>query len=706
MPAYHPLFISLPLLALAIGSHQSPVASRQSPIAAAPDGLQSSDLSRLRAVGQVVLSPDGRSVAYTVIMRDRPGRAYSQIWVMDVASRKTARLGDEKAAASGPRWSPDSHWLSYEGGDGQQSGLWITHPDGSDPTFLAPMKGSNSPLPGQGEAVTWSPDGKQIAFVSSSPGPETAAATGDPVVITRYLYRPTASEGFTHFNDNRRLHIYIVDVGTKQVRQLTIGTRDEHSIDWSPDGTEIAYVANPDPNSDEFFHYDVFAVRVTDGTVRRLTAIESTEYAPVWSPNGKWIAYAGTRRGVTDRETTMEDTHVWIMDSKGEHRREVGAVLDARQGHPQWSADGGAVYFTAQQRGSVRLARLSVSPTGVVGQPQIVVADLGSVGGFSAGKEGRLAYALNTTTDLAELYLKAGVTAPHQATDLNADILHGKTIAPVDSITFVSNDNKYEVEAFLVKPLGLVERPSDSGAATKYPLIVELHGGPHGQNGPAFNFQDQVYAAHGWATLHVNYRGSSGYGQKFADAVFADQDGNEGQDVLYAVSAAVRRNPWIDRERMGIEGVSYGGQLSDWLITQTNEFKAAVPIAGISNVISYNYIDYYNQYEEMEFGQFLHQGTAMDDAWKRSAIRYVAQVHTPTMLMHGENDPDVPIEEAEQYYVALKDVGVDVVFVRYPREGHGLAETAHVIDGINRKFAWYEQHFPHAGAEGVTNVQP
>ena len=147
---------------------------------------------------------------------------------------------------------------------------------------------------------------------------------------------------------------------------------------------------------------------------------------------------------------------------------------------------------------------------------------------------------------------------------------------------------------------------------------------------------------------------------------------------------------------MGIEGVSYGGQLSDWLITQTNEFKAAVPIAGITNMISYNYIDYYNQYEEMEFGQFLHQGTTMDEAWKRSAIRYVAQVHTPTMLVHGENDPDVPIEEAEQYYVALKDVGVETVFVRYPREGHGLAETGHIIDNITRKFHWYEDHFPNS----------
>ncbi|HEX9223624.1 MAG TPA: prolyl oligopeptidase family serine peptidase, partial [Candidatus Acidoferrales bacterium] len=241
---------------------------------------------------------------------------------------------------------------------------------------------------------------------------------------------------------------------------------------------------------------------------------------------------------------------------------------------------------------------------------------------------------------------------------------------------------------------------------SKHPLIVNIHGGPHGQNGPSFNFKNQVYAARGWATLNVNYRGSSGYGQKFADAVFGDQDGNEGQDVLYGVSAAVRRYLWIDRERMGIEGVSYGGQLTDWLITQTNEFKAAVPIAGIANLVSYNYMTYYNQYEEMEFGQFLHQGNLMDVAWERSALKHVAAARTPTMLMHGENDNDVPIAEAEQFFIALKDVGTEAIFVRYPREGHGLSETGHVIDSTDRGIAWYEKHFPKPGAEGVTNVQP
>jgi dipeptidyl aminopeptidase/acylaminoacyl peptidase len=235
---------------------------------------------------------------------------------------------------------------------------------------------------------------------------------------------------------------------------------------------------------------------------------------------------------------------------------------------------------------------------------------------------------------------------------------------------------------------------------------VNIHGGPHGQNGPAFNFKDQIYAARGWAVLHVNYRGSTGYGQAFADAVFGDQNGNEAQDVLYGVSAALRRYLWLDRERMGIEGVSYGGQLTDWLITQTRMFRAAIPIAGISNLISYNYMTYYNQYEQMEFGQLPHQGDLMNLMWERSALKHVAAAATPTMFMHGENDPDVPIAEAEQYYIALKDVGVDTVFVRYPREGHGIAESAHVVDSINRCIAWYLKYFPKADPESPSAAVP
>jgi len=662
-------------------------------------------LSRLKSVGGVALSPDGKHVAYTVVLRDRPGRPYGQLWIMDLSNQKSVRVGGDKDGGGGGVWSPDGRWIAFSGHQGDQGGLFVVRPDGSEVTFLAESHGTNSPLPGTGNDFSWSPDSRQIAFVSSTADPRAAEAGGDPMVITRYLYKPDAGEGMTRFNDNQRLHIFVVDVATKQVRQLTEGDFDEHSVDWSPDGKKILFGSNREPNQDEFFNYDLFTLNVADGSIARLTATEYNEYDAIWSPDGKQIAYRGTRHGITDRETTMEDTHVWVMNADGSNRREIGVAIDNRQGAPRWSADGSALYFTVQERGNNVLMRLPLAS----GTAQYVVKERGGVSSFSVGKDGGLLFTYTSPGDLPQLYQKTGSGVARKLIDLNREVLSGKQLGEVESLTFVSNDNKFEVEAFLTKPIGMTATDSShsgAGPETRHPLIVNIHGGPHGQNGPAFNFRNQVFAAHGYAVLNVNFRGSTGYGQKFADAVFADQNGNEAQDVLYGVSAAVRRNLWIDRERMGIEGVSYGGQLTEWLITQTSEFKAAIPTAGIVNLVSYNYMTYYNQYEEMEFGQFLHQGTLMDEAWKRSALKYVSAAHTPTLIIHGENDNDVPIAEAEQFFIGLKDVGTEAVFVRYPREGHGLQEVAHQIDWTDRSIAWYEKHFPKPDASGITNVQP
>ena len=667
--------------------------------ALAQDRLQSRDLLKLRSVSAVEVSPDAARVAYTVENNDGTGRPYGQLWVMTLADGKTTRFGGDKESSGNPTWSPDSQWIAYRGRVGDRVGLASAHPDGSAARFLAEMSGTNSPLPTTGKTVAWSPDGKRLAFVSSVAGPETADATGDPIVITRYLYKPDAAEGLTRFNDNRRLHIFIVDIASGRIEQLTDGTHYEHSIDWSPNGEEIAFVSNREPNEDQFFNYDLFTLKVADKSIRRLTMTENAEYRPRWSPDGKTIAYQATKRGLTDLETTMEDTHIWTIGMDGTNRREIGRGIDNRQGAPEWSSDGRAVLFTVQERGNSHLYRLPIScaaeapgrrSLGEGGcQAEKIVGDIGTVGSFSMSRT-VLAYTLSTPSDQAELYV-----AGRKLTDLNAALLAGKRLAEVESFTFVSNDNKFEVEAFLTKPIGL--DPSDvvSGfSRTTYPLIVNIHGGPHGQQGPAFNFKNQVYAAHGWATLMVNFRGSTGYGQAFTDAVFADQNGHEGQDVLYGLSAAMRRNQWIDRDRLGVEGTSYGGQLSAWLITQTSLFKAAIPTAAIINLISYNYMTYYNQYEQMAWGVFPHQGNLMDTLLERSAIRHVANAHTPTLLMHGENDNDVPIAEAEQFYIGLRDVGTEAVMVRYPREGHGIRESIHVVDSIDRSIRWYEQHFP------------
>jgi dipeptidyl aminopeptidase/acylaminoacyl peptidase len=250
----------------------------------------------------------------------------------------------------------------------------------------------------------------------------------------------------TRFNDNRRLHLFVADVSSGRIEQLTEGNYYEHSIDWSVKG-ELLFLSNRDADHDEFFNYDLFAMKMADKSVRRISATESNEYHPRWSPDGSLIAFEATKRGLTDRETTMEDTHVWVMNADGTNRREVGTI-DNRQGPPEWIADGTALLFTVQERGQVRLYRAPVSG----GTPEVVVNERGAVGSVSTAKN-IVAYTFLSPSDLAQLYIIGGSTGtgartPRKVTDLNAAVLAGRRVAEVESFTFVSNDNRFEVEAF------------------------------------------------------------------------------------------------------------------------------------------------------------------------------------------------------------------------------------------------------------------
>ncbi len=667
------------------------------PVIGQATGLQPTDMFRLRSVGAVEISPDGSRIAYDVRHSDRPGRPYARLRIVDVDSGASWPLVQEGDSASSPLWSPDGAWIAYFTSTEQGDGVAVARADGTEATWLAAVRGTNHPLPSSGARLAWSPDGRRLAFVSATDGPEVDA-NGDPMVITRYLYKPTAAEGRTRFNDNRRLHIFIVDIESQAVRQLTDGNYYEHSIDWSPRGHEIAFVSNRGPDPDRFFNYDLFTVRVGDGTIRRLTETRSAEYFPRWSPDGGRLAYLATTRPLTSSETTMEDTHVWSIEADGGERREIGASIDNRQGPPAWSSDGRSVFFTVRERGHVSLYRVPTAGS----TPEVLVGGRGTLGGWSIAESGRLGFALATAAAPAELHVldAPGPTASAGAgwagrriSTLNDELLAERELAPVEAFDFESFDGT-PIEAFLTKPLGV-----EDGAS--YPMIAVIHGGPHGQQGPAFNAQAQVYATQGWATLMVNYRGSVGYGQALADAIFKDQNGGEARDVLVAVDAALARYGWIDAERLGVEGRSYGGQLTNWLVTQTNRFDAAIPVAGISNLISFNYMAYYHDYLAVEFGGFPHEDGLMDLLWERSPIRYVHQVDTPVLLLHGENDNDVPIAEAEQFFVALKDVGVETEMVRYPREGHGIREVRHVVDVLERSVAWYRRHFEDGEATAV-----
>jgi dipeptidyl aminopeptidase/acylaminoacyl peptidase len=650
------------------------------PARAAAPGFESQDLHRLRSVRDVRISPDGSRVAYVVELSDRRGPPRAEAWIADVATGASRLfLG---GAASNLRWSPDGRRLAaiVAGRDG--TSLAVAAPDGSGFIRLASVLSTNHPLPSLGEGLAWSPDGRRIAFVSATPGPEPPP-TSDPVVVTRYLYKPTAAEGLTRFNDNRRLHVFVVDLASRVVSPVTRGDAYEHSLAWSPARDEIAFVSNREPDADRVFNNDLFVAAVDGSALRRLTQTRSAEYTPAWSPDGASIAYLGTKRPLTSSETTMEDTHVWLAAADGGAPRELGTPIDARQEKLGWSPDGAAVFCTVEQRGSVRLYRLPVS-----GAPPELIApapgEVGLVGAWSVARNGTLAYALATAGGPAELYVRTSGDT-RRLTSLNAKILSERTLAPTEAFSFRSFDGT-ELEAFLT-------RPPEISSSVRHPLVVWLHGGPHAQDGATFNLRSQVYSREGWATLAVNYRGSTGYGQKLADAIFGDQNGGEAKDVLAAIDAAVARYQWLDGGRVGVGGASYGGQLANWLVTQSDRFRAAVSLAGIANLVSFNYMAYYHDYLAVEFGAYPHENGLLDRLWERSPIRYVAKVRTPVLLLHGENDNDVPVAEAEQFYIALRDVGVETVMVRYPREGHGLREAAHAVDGIDRSVDWFRRHF-------------
>ena len=652
------------------------------PVPPAPRGLQPQDLHRLRMIGEVQIAPDGRRVLYSVRITEGPGTPRSDPWLWDLATGDRTPLTALGQAPRGFRWSPDSTRLAYRCATPEGPGVCIAQAGVWAGSLLAAAADTNSPLPAVGETLAWSPDSRRLAFTSATDGPRGPATNdADPVVITGYLYKPPTGP---RFSDGRRLHAFVVDLDTRAVQQVTDGPHHEHSLAWSPRGDEIAFASNREADPDRVFNDDLFAVRVADRAVRRLTETKSPEYSPVWSADGRRIAFLGTQRSLTSSETTMEDEHVYVMDADGRNRREVGAGIDNRQGPPRWSADGQSLSFTVQERGDVRLYRLAAA-----GGPPVPLApprgERGWIGAWSVARDGSVAFALATPAGPSSLHLLKG-PAPVTLADLNRELLAETGVAPVEAFTFRSFDG-IEIEAFLTKPLRLNPR-------AKHPVVVVLHGGPHAQQGPAWNAKAQVHAAHGFATLMVNYRGSTGYGQKLADLIFGDQNGGEARDVLAGLEAALARYPWLDAERMGVEGGSYGGQLTNWLVTRTTRFKAAVSSAGIANLVSFNYLAYYHDYLAVEFGAYPHQNGVMDRLWERSPLRQVAKVKTPVLLLHGEHDNDVPIAEAEQFFIALKDVGVETALVRYPREGHGFRETGHVVDALKRSLDWYDRHFP------------
>jgi len=652
--------------------------------AADPRAFTPDDHYGLRSASDVQLSPDGSQILFVERFVDEGRRNRTHIWLLRIAEGSMRRLSADDDDDSSPRWSPDGRAIAFLSGrrgpsetgflpTAFGSALVVKRLDRDVTETVADYRVSNHPLAyqGSGEQIAWAPDGNAIAYLSADEGPE--GAPGDPNVVTRYGYK-----SWSGMSDNRRWHVYVVTLADKKVRQLTNGPYQDHSIAWSPKGDEIAYISNHEQDPDRVHNYDLFAVRLSDGRVRQITTTKGSEYSPTWSGDGSMLAYLAGVRALTTQESSAEDTHVWVIPAAGGTGRQLASSLDRRANGVAWAPDESVVYFSVQDRGSTGVHRVGVDDRNLTP----LVAEVGTVSGFAVGPRQTVAYAFQNVSSPAEVYIRTGSQSARQITKLNAELLAQRDVSIPEPFEFASFDGT-RVQAFLTPPLR-------RGRGRRHPLVVNIHGGPHGQQGPAFVHKSQVYAGTGYAVLMVNYRGSSGYGQKFSDGTVNDQNGNEFKDVMAGLDYILAKTDYVDPNRLGVEGGSYGGQLTNWAITQTVRFKSAIPSSGISNLLSHAYLIWAQDYPQVEWGgRHPWQGDVAKTLWERSALAHVAKVKTPTMFIHGELDQDVPIQEAEQMYIALKQVGVETVLVRYAREGHGLREPAHVVDGIERSLAWH-----------------
>jgi len=614
--------------------------------------------------------------------------------------------------AGNARWSPDGSMIAFISNHEDQEGIWTIKLDRREPRFIAGIQSTNFFITYAGESISWSPDSKRIAFISATPEnvePAGTRRTDDPRVIDRLQYKSRTS-----LSDNKRTHVWVVDVDRTEARQLTSGAFYDHAVSFSPRGDEILFLSNHESDPDANNNSDIFAVDM-GAQVRQITETKGCEYDPVWSPDGKSIAYTATKREVTTIDSVAEDTHVWVIPASGGAGKDLTSDQDRRVRNPQWSADGRSIFYLAGDRGystifkvgmgGGRPSRFSLfvlegelggvfdleeSKFRVDSNSATVLAPPFQITGFSIAKNRSgeelsvpIVFTLGNAVRPAEVWTAYGSSVPlRRLSSHNDSFVRSMRFVAPEEFTFSSFDGTV-IQGWIMRPPGCRED-------RKCALLLNIHGGPHGMFGWSFNANFQTLVSRNFAVLYLNPRGSSGYGQKFSDGTINEWGGGDYKDLMMGVDEALKRYSWIDGNRLGVTGGSYGGFMTNWVITQTPRFRAAVAVASVSNLISFYSTSLYQDLVHAEFGGFPWDN--YDLLWQWSPLRYVRQVQTPTMFIHGENDNDVHITQAEEMYMALKRRGVDSVFVRYPREGHGLREPKHRVDALERTIAWFERY--------------
>jgi len=658
------------------------------------------DLYQLAWVEDPQISPDGSWVAFVKLTVDQAHNDYHRaLWLIPTSGGEPRQFTSGTRQDHSPRWSPDGRQIAFVSTrpDNNKPQIYLIGLNGGEARKLTDMRqGATDPA--------WSPDGTHIAFLSrfnvAERRDEDRGITPptdpdelrqfeerkrkqedsrrDPRIITRLPYRL-----LNYYLDDRHNHIYVVKIETNgnhpTPKHLTEGEMDYAPPVWTPDGRFILTSAERDPRADPIgLHTDILRISVPSGRVTRWRDPGFGCGSPHPSLDGKWIAYLRQ----PEDNPSGQVTRLAIRPVGGGRSRELSTELDRTVEVVRWSRDSRALFFSAGDHGNTGIYR--VKPTG--GRVTQVVGKRRIVTGFDVARDGQIAFAASAPEYPSDLFLVEG-ERERRVTHVNEEWLKDKSVAPIREINYKAPDGT-PIQGWVMFPPGFNPR-------RKWPLAVEIHGGPQAMWGPgtlSMWHEWQVLTARGNVVFFCNPRGSDGYGTAFASANHAAWGESDANDILSGIDAVVKRG-YIDAKRIGVTGGSYGGFMTAWLVGHDRRFAAAVSQRGVYDIAHLHGTTDIAEWVEFEFDGF--PWRKPEHFWKHSPLAYVDNIRTPLLILHSDNDFRAPVSDAEQLFTALRRLRRRVQFVRYPREGHELSrsgEPKHRIDRLTRIVGWFDKY--------------
>ena len=644
------------------------------------------DVFSLAHAGEPQVSPDGSFVVYTHNFMDiMEDRRRSNLWRIDVDGENARPLTTGAVNDRGARIAPDNERVAYLSSDGRGVQIFVRWMTGGETLQVTRLDRAPRNL-------AWSPDGKWLAFallVPSKPPtmgalpakPEGANWAEPPEVVQRAVFRADGAGRLPH----GYTHLFVVSAGGGAPRQLTSGDYNHGgSIAWSPDSESLYFSGNRNEDAElNPSNSEIYRVGIDGGEVEAVTDREGPDNSVAVSPDGKMLAWTG----YDDRVRSYQVTHLYVMNSDGSERRQLMPDLDRDVSRPRWSADGKGLYFAYEDRGLTRLGYVDLRGrltdiTGELGGLALTRPYTGAQ--FSLGGNDTYAITRGDALSPADIAVGRGTESPRRLTRLNANLLDYRELGRVEEFRYPSSFDGKEIQAWVVWPPGF-------DPSKKYPLLLEIHGGPHAAYGPHFSVEVQLFAAAGYVVVYANPRGSSSYGDAFGSYIHHNYPSEDYDDLMSAVDAIIDRGV-IDTDRLYVTGGSGGGVLTAWIVGKTDRFAAAVVAKPVINWISFALSADYAPL----FSKYWFPALPWDDPmgyWERSPLSLAGEVSTPTMLLTGEEDWRTPMWESEQYYQALKLRGVETALVRVPGASHSIAaRPSQLLAKVSAILEWFKRH--------------